>query len=374
MGLQQNNSHKDTILVVDDNQVNLKLLTLMLTRQGYEIQTAKNGLQAISLVESDPPDLILLDIMMPGMDGYEVCKRLKADEHNRDIPILFISALDATEDKVKAFTAGGVDYISKPFQVSEVQARVRAHLDLRALQRNLQHEIAERDKLIAELDAFAHTVAHDLKRPVTAIIGYAQVLEKIYDTLSKEELSNYLNRIVQRGRNMANIIDELLLLSGVRKVEEVEMERLDMGRIVDKSQHRLSDLIERHQAKIILPQAWPTAVGYGPWIEEVWVNYISNAIKYGGQPPRVELGATKVSSSQGEESVRFWVRDNGAGISEEDQERLFTPFTRLSQVDVEGHGLGLSIVRRIMEKLGKQVGVEGEIGEGSTFFFTLPAG
>lgn len=356
------------ILVVDDNAVNIKLLSQLLTGQGHNVHTANDGPSALALVKRNPPDLILLDIMMPGMDGYEVCRRLKADECTRDIPVLFISALDATEDKLKAFAAGGVDYIPKPFQVPEVRARVQAHLGLRALQRDLQREIVERDKLIAELDAFAHTVAHDLKGPVTAIIGYAQVLESIYDTLSEEELSHYLGRITQRGQDMANIIDELLLLSGVRKMEQIKLEALEMGSIVARSLRRLSEMIEKYQAEIILPDTWPKTVGYGPWIEEVWINYISNAIKYGGQPPRVELGAIE----QAEGTVRFWVRDNGAGLSDEDQERLFTPFTRLSQANVEGHGLGLSIVRRIMEKLDKQVGVEADVGQGSTFFFTLP--
>lgn len=143
-----------------------------------------------------------------------------------------------------------------------------------------------------------------------------------------------------------------------------------MASIVAKTQRRLSDMIEKYQAQIMSPDTWPAAIGYSPWIEEVWANYISNAIKYGGRPPYVELGAT----IQEDETVRFWVRDNGAGLSSEEQSRLFAPFTRLSQTRIKGHGLGLSIVRRIMEKLGKQVGVEGQAGEGSTFFFTLPAG
>jgi signal transduction histidine kinase len=127
-------------------------------------------------------------------------------------------------------------------------------------------------------------------------------------------------------------------------------------------------LIDEHQAEIILPESWPQAVGYSPWIEEVWANYLSNGIKYGGEPPRLELGATK----QADGFVRFWVHDQGPGISVEDQTRLFTPFTQLEQVRATGHGLGLSIVRRIVEKLGGEVGMESEVGKGSTFHFTLP--
>jgi two-component system sensor histidine kinase/response regulator len=142
-----------------------------------------------------------------------------------------------------------------------------------------------------------------------------------------------------------------------------------MASIVAEAQQRLAHMIEEHQAEIILPDTWPVALGHGPWVEEVWVNYLNNAIKYGGQPPHVELGATK----QPDGMVRFWVRDNGPGLRPEEQARLFTPFTRLDQVRTKGHGLGLSIVGRIVEKLGGQVGVESEVGRGSVFTFTLPA-
>jgi len=147
---------------------------------------------------------------------------------------------------------------------------------------------------------------------------------------------------------------------------EVDSAALDMASIVPQAHQRLSFMIEEYQAEIVWPQTWPTAMGYGPWIEEVWVNYMSNALKYGGQPPHVELGADAAGT------VRFWVRDNGPGLSPEEQTRLFTPFTRLEQARAKGHGLGLSIVRRIVEKLGGQVGVESEVGAGSLFWFTLP--
>jgi PAS domain S-box-containing protein len=220
-----------------------------------------------------------------------------------------------------------------------------------------------------ELDAFAHTVAHDLKNPLGRIVGFAELLEEDYAKLPDEELRHYLHMIAQNGRKMSNIIDELLLLSSVRQTEEAEMKPLDMARIVSEAQGRLADLIEKHQAEIILPESWPLALGHASWVEEVWVNYLSNAIQYGGQPPRIELGAT----GQADGNVRFWVRDNGAGFKPEERTHLFTPFTQLAPVRAEGHGLGLSIVRRIVERLGGQVGVESQIGQGSIFTFTLPA-
>jgi signal transduction histidine kinase len=248
----------------------------------------------------------------------------------------------------------------------EVTERVRAEEILR----QYTVELEARNE---ELDAFAHTVAHDLKGPLTVLLGFTTALPQAWDDVSAEEIQRYLHIIENNGKKMRNIVDELLLLASTRK-QEVQATPLDMASIVAQVRQRLAYIVEEYQAEIIVPaaSAWPSALGYAPWIEEVWVNYISNAIKYGGRPPRVELGCDVLPSA--ETYVRFRVRDNGPGIALEDQARLFTPFTQLHQVRVEGHGLGLSIVQRIMEKLGGQVGVEssGEPGEGSTFSFILP--
>lgn len=189
-----------------------------------------------------------------------------------------------------------------------------------------------------------------------------------------------------------------MLLGGVRKMEVV-VEPLDMGAIVAEAQQRLAHLVSETGAEITLPAAWPVALGHGPWVEEVWANYISNACKYGGRPPEIDLGFTildsRLTGSQEGRStienpkavlglsrreraagskIKFWVRDNGVGLSPKQRAMLFVPFTRLAQAQVEGYGLGLSIVHRIMDKLGGEVGVESEPGAGSTFYFVLPAG
>jgi len=374
MNDQRVDTPKGNILIVDDTPAILSLLAQMLAVQGYEVQAATSGAQALAAVQATPPDLILLDVMMPEMSGYEVCEHLKSTAQTRDIPIIFISALEATEDKVKAFTVGGVDYVTKPFQIKEVLARVATHLSLRALQKQLQeasHELARQlEELQArneELDAFARTVAHDLKTPLTSIIGFADMLENIHATLSDEELWESLHTIASNGRKMDNIIDELLLLAGVRQTKQVKINPLDMAGIVAAVLQRLADMIEEHQAEVVLPVSWPMALGYGPWVEEVWVSYISNAIKHGGRPPRVELGAT----AEADGIVRFWVRDNGPGLAPEEQARLFAPFGRSAQMPAKGRGLGLVVVRRIMEKLGRKAAVESTGGRGSVFSFTL---
>ncbi|MCB0209439.1 MAG: PAS domain S-box protein [Anaerolineae bacterium] len=227
----------------------------------------------------------------------------------------------------------------------------------------------EQKKLIDDLEAFAHTVAHDLQEPLSPIIGFADAMVHYYPTLSDQEILKYLEAIAKNGQKMSTIINELLLLAGVRQ-RQVILSPLDMNKIVSETQQRLDYSIKENQAQIILPDRWHSAIGYGPWVEEVWANYISNAIKYGQKPPLVELGSTPLNNG----TIKFWVRDNGPGLTPEEQAELFTQFTRLTPHNQHGHGLGLSIVYRIIERLGGQVGIESDgNGQGSTFSFTLPS-
>jgi two-component system sensor histidine kinase/response regulator len=379
------------VLVVDDEMLNRILLSTSLEESGYTVEVADGGRQALERLRVQPFDIVLLDLVMPEMDGYQVCEQIKADARTRDLPVIFISALEEIGDKVRAFTAGGADYVTKPFQFEEVLARVQTHLALRKLQWQLQATNQELERQLQEvqarneeLDAFAHTVAHDLKNPLSVLVGYSALLGQRRARLSDEQIDRFLSAIARHGRKMTNIIEELLLLASVRKVEEVKMEPLDMAAIVAEVQERLADLIVEREATINVADDWPPALGRASWVEEVWVNYLSNAVKYGGQPPCIDLGFTLLDCGSASPSqkanvqyaiptVKLWVRDNGPGLTAEEQARLFAPFERLHQVQAEGHGLGLSIVRRIVEKLGGQIGVESEPGQGSLFYFTLPA-
>jgi PAS domain S-box-containing protein len=253
--------------------------------------------------------------------------------------------------------------------VETLAASAAIAIDNARMVEELRRYSAELEASNEDLDAFAHTVAHDLNNPLTRVIGFAELLEEDYETLTDDEVRRFLHTIARSGNRMANITDELLLLSTVRNVDDIEVEPLDMDTLVSQALVRLEYLIESSQVQITLPDTWPAAMGYGPWIEEVWTNYISNAVKYGGEPPHLELGAT----DRGDGTIQFWVRDDGSGLTPEEQARLFTPFTRLQKLRAKGHGLGLSIVRRIMEKLGGEAGVESKLGEGSHFTFTLPA-
>ena len=358
-----------SILIVDDMPDNLRLLSRMLTDRGYQVRPMLNGAQALVSAQTQPPDLILLDIMMPAMNGFEVCAQLKADPRTADIPILFISALNDTENKVKAFEVGGVAYVTKPVRVEEVIARVKTHLQVREMQRQLRQEIVERDGLIADLQAYAHTVAHDLRNPISSVLGFTLLLETQFDLLDEAERRQSLAAIGQSMRTLTSIVDELLLLAEVRQ-RQLSLVPLAMGEIVDSALQRVTDMAREAGATITAQEQWPAALGYAPWVEQIWINYLSNAIKYGGAPPIIEIGSDRQPGGY----VRCWVRDYGGGLTPEQQARLFTPFERLEQERSTGHGLGLSIVKRIVAKLGGEVGVEssGLPGEGSTFFFTLP--
>jgi len=219
-----------------------------------------------------------------------------------------------------------------------------------------------------ELDAFAYTVAHDLKNPIASMMGFASLMQNYYHKMDEEKILEYLGLITESGYKLKDIINALLLLAGVSKEKQPDSIPLDMKIMIDDSKKRASSLIEEMQAHIEYPSDFPIAMGYAPWVEEIWANYISNALKYGGRPAHITLGSDEPQDGM----IRFWVRDNGRGLTDDEQGRVFTPFTRLNQVKIEGHGLGLSIVQRIAHRLGGEVDVKSVVGEGSEFSFTLP--
>jgi PAS domain S-box-containing protein len=243
---------------------------------------------------------------------------------------------------------------------------ITAAKEMEAALKSTNEELVSRNE---ELDAYAHTVAHDLKNPVSAILGFAEHLEQGFAAMPEDERRESLEAITRSAQKMQGIIDALLLIGETRR-SDVANVPFDMGPIAAESLRNLAHEVKRLGAEVRLPSAWPAASGYAPWVEQVLTNYVSNALKYGGRPPRVELGAAVVDGR----CVRFWVRDNGRGLRADEIARTFTPFTRLARDDVDGHGLGLSIVRRLVERMGGEVAVEsdGTPGSGCTFSFTLP--
>ena len=272
-----------------------------------------------------------------------------------------MTALDRVDAQVKGLTLGAVDYILKPIRVELVLARIKNQLALRQMQLDLEEQNSE-------LEAYAHTVAHDLKGPLSIAQGFTELLTLPGVNLDQQEYSNYLHMLSDSINKQISIIDELLLFSAIRK-EDVTLEPLAMDLILANVTARMQGLINEYQGQVFMPDNWPNALGHAAWIEEVWCNYISNALKYGGNPPHVKLGCSPGDNGQ----ITFWVEDNGQGIPAEAQNHLFQEHKRLRRHHAQGHGLGLTIVKRIAEKLNGTVGLVSQPGKGSRFFFTLQA-
>ncbi len=243
--------------------------------------------------------------------------------------------------------------------------------------RKVQNDLKQK---IAELDAFGRTVAHDLKNPLMVINMSIDSLIQDFVSSDNTKLKKKLTFINDGTKQMTNIIESILLLAGVKNIKQNELSVFNISLSVNDALKRLEYSIEKHGVQISKPEDWPQVFGYAPWITEVWVNYIINAIKYGENQSRqinpvVELGYDLQHSCQPTKSkyIRFWVKDNGEGISKDKAGTLFQEFKRLHTTAYEGHGLGLSIVKTVIDKFGGAVGVESELGKGSLFYFTLPA-
>jgi DNA-binding response OmpR family regulator len=356
-----------TLLIVDDKPQNLRLVSDFLAEQGFDLMLARSGAQALERVARATPELVLLDVRMPDMDGFAVCRRLKADSATADVPVIFMTAVDDTAHKVEGFALGAVDYITKPIQREELLARIRHHLQLHRLQRELVAKSADLASKNAELEAYGRTIAHSLKTPLAAAIRFLEILTQYKSDNLSEEQGRILQQALSALTTTGQAVDALLLLSTVAR-QDAQLQPLDMGRVVQHALNQLTDLQARTHAEVRLPASWPAAMGYAPWIGEVWLNLLSNGLKYSGSPPRLELGGELEGRY-----ARFWVRDNGTPLSVEAARRVFIPFTRLQQERAAGHGLGLATVQRIVSKLGGEVAVRPGSAQGNEFFFTLLA-
>lgn len=356
---------ENRVLIVEDDPLVSEMVIGLLEEIGYAVAgKAADGRQALKLAHSLRPDVILMDIQIPDIDGIEATRRI---QESCPTPVVILTAYASPDLVARASAAGVGAYLLKPPSAFELdraitiaRARFEDLLELRRLNADLQARNAE-------LDAFAQTVAHDLKSPLGIIIGRAELLDMSYDEFPEESRRQMVRAMARNARKMSNIVDGLLLLARLRNTE-VKLEPVDMGFVVAEAQRQLAYMINEAGAMISYPETWPRVLGHSLLIEEVWVNYISNGLKYGGQPPRLELGAERTTDGM----ARFWVKDNGPGLSPAEQAQLFTPFTQLHQVRTRGYGLGLSIVRHIVEKLGGEVAAVSEVGQGSTFSFTLP--
>lgn len=371
------NDSKINVLLIEDNPGDARLVKKMLGEASFadnpttviNVAHADRLQTALAHLNEHTYDVILLDLSLPDSDGLDSILRLK--ENHSATPIIILSGQAMSQTAVEAVHHGAQDYLAKN--------DLTANLLLKTI-----HYTIERHRLLLEirgraeeleiqnlaLNDFAHTVAHQIQGLLSQMVGYASLVDSHYQEQLSVPAQQAVDQIMQSGYKMNNVITELLFLASMRS-EEVRVNELDTGRIISEVMKRLRYQIRETKAKINLPDSWPVAMGYAPWIEEVWLNYMSNALKYSGNeniPPILHLSATRESNGM----IRFWLADNGPGISEMDQKRLFKPHTRLTSQKIRGEGLGLSICWRIINKCGGDVGVDSTEGSGSCFWFTLP--
>jgi signal transduction histidine kinase len=371
---RSDSDNNGVIMIVDDHPANLGFLFEYLERSGFKVLVAMDGEEALSQLQHARPDLILLDIMMPGIDGFQTCARIKSMLGSDQVPIIFMSARTDTQDKVKGFQVGAVDYVDKPVHKEEVLARVNAHISLRRLQKELRSQNAlleerhrELEERNDELDAFSHMVAHDLRNALTRVLNFAELLLETSSESWAERDIRDLKKIRDSALRMQDVIESMLLLARMAR-DPVRLEPLTMDSIIAHVLQDLEQQISHYGAEISVPSEWPRARGYPPWVERVWFNYINNGLKYAGDTPRLSLGA----DVEAEGMVRFWIRDNGPGLSEEAIAKVFQPFVRGQSKNREGFGIGLAIVHRVINRLGGNIGARNLDQGGCEFSFTLP--
>ncbi|MBT4504092.1 MAG: response regulator, partial [Gemmatimonadetes bacterium] len=352
---------KESILIVDDTLANLRLLTDMLRAADYDVRSVRSGPHALEIACTSSIDLVLLDINMPEMDGYEVCRRLKADESTRDIPVIFLSALSEAMDKVEAFAVGGADYIAKPFQLEEVLARIQNQLTVKRLQDQLVQ--ANQAK-----SAFLASMSHEIRTPMNAILGYAQIL--LGDaTLTAEQ--RHASRIIKSsGDHLLDLINDVLDLAKIEAGrQELRPADFDLSRLVEELAAMFQPYCERKRLDWSLQTDLPAPRVHGDVnkLRQVLTNLLGNACKFTVEG-EVSL---QVSARSGDEYF-FEVIDAGPGISSEQQARIFEPFYQEAEgVQQGGTGLGLAIAGRHVELMGGRLELDPAREPGARFFFSL---
>jgi two-component system, sensor histidine kinase and response regulator len=365
------------ILVVDDLLPNRELLTRLLSNSGHHVRQATNGQSALQSVQSYPPELILLDINMPGMNGFEVCERLKADEITRRIPVIFISARDALMDRVRGFDVGGVDYITKPYQFEEVMARVQNQLVLYRQrielekQRNEIAELREIERHVYEDDnrmrnEYVQTLSHDLKNPISMIVGYVDLLVSQGFVTHPDGL-DYLEQIRIGAEQMRSLVVDLLDLARLEQGLSLKQHPVAIGKLVlncatmhefQASQKNLRLTVDPPPPNVILEVD-------SARIEQVLNNLVVNAIRYTPEHGQIDIGYELQDTA-----LILFVRDTGIGIPADDLEHVFDKFYRVQRNQADGTGLGLAIARAIVEQHDGCIWANSN--QGTTFYVSLP--
>lgn len=371
------NSSTINVLLIEDNPGDVHLVKTLLSQSDQTTNSSSiiklthtdQLNSAYALLATTSYDLALLDLSLPDAQGLD--SFLEFNKYQPTVPVVILSGHTNHELAIQAVQLGAQDYLAKDDLSANLLIKTIHHtIERHRLLLEISQRATELETQNLALNDFAHTVAHQIQGLLSQMVGYASLVDSHYQEQLSVPARQAVDQIMQSGYKMNNVITELLFLSSMRS-ENIQVGELDNKRILTEVLKRLRYQIRESSAKIMVPDQWPSALGYAPWIEEVWLNYISNGLKYGGndeKPPVLKLGARPDGSGM----VRFWVMDNGPGIAPADQKRLFKPHTRLTSKKIRGEGLGLSIVWRIVEKCGGKVGVESQEGAGSCFWFTLP--
>lgn len=363
------------ILTVDDDRVNLRILSEILGLEGYAITQASSGEQAIECYANTPPDLVLLDVMMPGIDGFETCRQLRRLHGDHCAPVIFITAKSEADDVVEGLGAGGVDYLPKPFKQKEVLARIRSHMHNRILSEQREQLVAQLSRANAENNKLLGMAAHDLRNPLASIRGLTEYLrEGAVGPVTPQQVE-LMDTIHDASQQMLALVNELLDVATIGSGElKIRAEPCDLAALVAKSVALSNMEAARKKTNISFD-----ARGLAPVLaldpakmRQVVDNLLSNAVKY--SPPGSAI-AVALTCDPASGCLAFAVQDQGPGIPAAEKHRLFRDFSRLSAQPTGGEkstGLGLAICRKIIEAHGGSITAENLPDRGCEFRVTLP--
>jgi two-component system, sensor histidine kinase and response regulator len=363
------------LLVVDDNPMNVEPLCDLLEAMGYRVDQALDGATALAKVEAQPPDLILLDIMMPGMNGFEVCRQLKQNPKHARIPVVFVTALSDTEDKVKAIDAGGDDFLTKPFNRPILLARIRSLLRLKEASDRLEESYRKLQALERMKDDLMKMIVHDLKSPLSAVLATFEVIVDGDVGPLTEVQKELLGGAQQHGTSMLQLIDDILELTRLEGTRLLPQRRtISTHELLASVAEEWRLRVEREGSRIEVASKDGLTVDADPnLVRRILTNLVGNAVRHAGGDLRISLSAAETTGSDG---VLFTVADDGVGIPAAYHDLIFRKFGSLQRASSGGQpstGIGLTFCKLAVEAHGGQIWVESREGEGSVFRFTIPA-
>ena len=374
----QTPSINNTLFIVDDTPDNLRLLANLLSGRGYSIRKALNAAVALKSIQQSPPDLILLDINLPEMSGYDLCKQLKADPLTAEIPIIFISALDNVQDKIKAFQVGGADYVAKPYQMEEVLARIEHQLLLQAQKRQLKAEIRERERAEKALEVYLHIVSHDLRNPV---LGISIVLNNCLNKPmpADQTLIPFKRATLEQMRQSCD--RQLALINSLVETQQFEQQGVPLVlrslSLADLIQNILQEWSLRFEAQGVevetqIPESLQLVQADANYLWRVFDNLVANALKYNPQP-RPQPLTLQILVTVTPPQIVCQVVDNGVDIPTAIADQVFDRYQRGDKSNNHlGLGLGLYVCRQIIQAHGGEINLNPAVEQGTNIGFTLP--